>query len=116
PHTFPVRAAQMTQHPRAILEEKRKRAAGRARHDASIDRPKRPTLSRRPAPRRVALHVIGSADSPKVFAVVGETVAQREAKEFVSFGRLHGILKIIRVGVALIPKIEPRMRILMRKN
>src|SRR5438309_606761 len=104
----------MAQHLDAIVEEKRKRAARRARHDASIDRPKRPTLSRRPAPRRVALHVIGSADSPKVLAVVGKTVAQREAKKFVGPGCLHGILKILRVGVALIPKIEPRMRILMR--
>src|SRR5438477_10938339 len=116
PHLIPVRTTEISQNSHGIVEEKQKRAAGRARHDASIDRPKRPTLSRRPAPRRVALHVIGSADSPKVFAVVGETVAQREAKKFVGLGCLHGILKIIRVGVALVAKIEPRMRILMRKN
>src|SRR5438874_9781295 len=44
PHAFTVGAAKMAQHPHAIFEEKRQRATGGARHDASIDRPKRPTL------------------------------------------------------------------------
>src|SRR5205823_6226685 len=107
PHAFPVRTAQMAQHSDAIVEEKRQRAARRARHDAPIDR----SLRRWAAPRRVAFHIIGSADPPEALAIVGKTVAQREAKKFVGLGGFHGILKIIRVGVALIPEIEPRVRI-----
>src|SRR5437667_11090146 len=116
PHAFPVRPAKMAQHADAIVEEKRKRASGRAWHDASIDRPKRPALNRRTAPRGIALYVIRSTDSPKILAVVGETVAQRQTKEFVRFGCLHGIFKIIRIGVALVPEIKPGLRILMREN
>src|SRR5438552_17871846 len=47
PHLIPVRTTEISQNPHAIGEEKRQRPAGRTRHDASIDRPKRPTLSRR---------------------------------------------------------------------
>src|SRR5882762_4889052 len=73
PHLIPVRPTESSQNPRAIIEEKRKGATCRARHDAPIDR----SLRRWTTPRRVALHVIRSADSPKVLAVVGKAVAQR---------------------------------------
>src|SRR5713226_3327262 len=85
PDLASVPATEISQHSHAIVEEKRKRATCRARDDAPIDRP----LRRRAAPCRVAFHVVGSADSPEVFAIVRKTVSQRQAKKFVSFSGLH---------------------------
>src|SRR5229473_6188164 len=91
PDLASVPATEVSQHSHAVVEEKRKGATCRARDDASIDGP----LRRRATPRGIAFHVIGSADSPEVFAIVRKSVAQGQAKKFVSFGGLHGILKII---------------------
>src|SRR5439155_14957281 len=102
PHAFPVRPAKMAQHADAIVEEKRKRASGRAWHDASIDRPKRPALNRRTAPRGIALYVVRSTDSPKIPAGLGEADAQREAERFVDFGGVQEVLKIIGIAIALV--------------
>src|SRR5260370_32516303 len=112
PGPIPLPATEISQHSHAIVEEKRKRATCRARDDASIDGP----LRRRPAPRGIALDGIGNADSPEVVAVVRKTVAQGQAEQFVRLRGLHGILKIIRVSVTLVPEIKPRVRILMREN
>src|SRR5258708_9463556 len=103
PDLIPVPATKISQDAHAVVEEKRKRATCRARDDASINRP----LCWRTAPRGVAFDVIGSADSPKILAIVRKTVAQGQAKKFVSFGGLHGILKIIRVCVTLVPEVKP---------
>src|SRR5438045_9238994 len=87
------------------LKKKGKRTARRAGNDASIEGP----LRRRSAPRSVASRVVRRADPPEVFAIVGKFFAKRQAKEFVSLRGLHGILEIIRVGVAFLPEIVPGM-------
>src|SRR5437879_4202550 len=112
PDPIPVPATEISQDSHAVVKQKWQRTACRARDDASIDRP----LRWRATPRGVAFHIVGSADSPETLSVVGKTIVQGQAKKFVRFGGLHGILKIIRVGVALVPEIKPRMRILMREN
>src|SRR5258708_22105978 len=103
PDLASVPAAEISQDSHAVVEQKWQRATCRARDDASIDGP----LRWRAAPRGVAFDVIGSADSPEILAIVRKTVAQGQAKKFVSFGGLHGILKIIRVGIALVPEVKP---------
>src|SRR5260370_20947005 len=105
PDLASVPAAEISQDAHAVVEQKWQRATCRARDDASIDGP----LRRRPAPRGIAFHVVGSTDSPEVFAIVRKTVAQGQAKKFVSFGGLHGILKIIRVCVTLVPEVKPAL-------
>ena len=107
-----VAAANVAQDAHAIVEEKGKRAACGARHDAAVDRP----LRRRAAPRRVALLVVGRADSPQVFAVVRKFVAERKAEKFVSFRRGDRVLEIVGVGVAFFAEIKPRLRILVRED
>src|SRR5712691_6056238 len=101
PDLASVRATEISQNSHAVVEQKWQRTTCRARDDASIDGP----LRWRAAPRGIAFHVVGSADSPEIFSVVGKTIVQGQAKKFVSFGGLHGILKIIDVGVALVPEI-----------
>src|SRR6267378_5269705 len=112
PDLASVPATEISQDSHAVVKQKWQRTTCRARHDAPIDGP----LRRRAAPCGIAFHVVGSADSPEVFAIVRKTVVQGQAKKFVSFGGLHGILKIIRVRITLVPEIKPCVRILMREN
>ena len=70
----------MAQHPDAIVKEKRKRTASGAWNDASIHRTERAAIRGRAAPRGVPIHVIRGADAPKIFAVIGKTIAQGKAE------------------------------------
>src|SRR5215831_4104256 len=98
----------MTQHSDAIVKEKWERASGRTGNNTAVDR--------WAAPRGVALHVIRSADAPKIFAVIKEVIAERKAEKLVRFRRFDGIFKIICISVALVAEVKPRMRILMGEN
>src|SRR6266481_6489492 len=72
PDSASVPATEISQHSHAVFEQKWQRTPCRARDDASIDGP----LRWRAAPRGIPLDVIGSADSPEVFAIVRKTVVQ----------------------------------------
>src|SRR5579859_1174247 len=76
PGSVSITAADVAQHPHAVLVEKRERSSRCAWHNAAVNR----ALWRRTTPRRVAFRVIGRADSPKVFAVIRKPSSQREAK------------------------------------
>src|SRR5207237_9285532 len=111
PHLFAVRAAEMAQHADAIVEEKRKGAAGGARDDSAIYRANRAASRIRAAPRGVAFYVVGGADAPKMFDVIRKLIVQGKTKKFVGLGGFHGILKIIGVGIAFVAVLKPGMRI-----
>src|SRR5262249_1875325 len=112
PDALFIRAAEIAQDFDAIVKKKGKGAACCTRNDASINR----SLRRRTAPGRVSVHVIGSTDSPKGFAVVRKLVAKRQTKKPMRLRSLDGIFEIIRVGIALFPEVKPRVRILVREN
>src|SRR5690242_10370490 len=116
PNLFAIRPADMTQHSDAILEEKWKRAPGRAGNDTAVHRTERAAIDRGATPRGVPFHVIRSADAPKIFAVIGKTIAERKTEKFVGFSGLDGIVKIVRVSVAFVAEVEPCVRILVREN
>src|SRR6266478_2879674 len=95
PDLASVPATEISQHSHAVFEQKCQRTTCRARDNASINGP----LRRRAAPRGIALDVVGSTDSPEVFAIVRKTVVQGQAKKSVRLGRLDGILEIVGIRV-----------------
>ena len=97
------------ENPHGLSGQKGQRAARGARNDRAVDRPHR----RRPAPDHVALRGIRRGNSPQRVAVVGELRVQFHAKSPMHVGGDHGVLEIVRISVALVAKIEPRLRILI---
>src|SRR5512138_469153 len=67
-----VASADVAQHTHAVAEQEWQRATGRARNHRSIEWP----LRRGAAPRCVSANVVGSGDTPEVFAVSRILVAQ----------------------------------------
>src|ERR1700674_3563725 len=105
PRLVSVAATNIPQNADAIVKHEGQRGARSTGHHAAVDG----ALRRRAAPGRVSVDVVGRADSPEVFAVVGKFVAKRQAKEFVSLRGLDGILEIICVRIALVAEIKPRV-------
>src|SRR5690349_10829557 len=116
PHLLAIRTVNMAQHADAILEQKWKRAARRAWNDAAVHGTKRTPFDRGAAPRGVAIDVIGCADAPEIFTVIGKAIAKGKAETFVGFSGFHGIVKIICVSVAFVAEVKPSVRILMGEN
>ncbi len=49
-------------------------------------------------------------------AVIGEFIAQRNAKPLVRLGCRHRVREVVGIGIAFVAKIEPRLRELMGKQ